>query len=153
MAVTLDLQVDEAVLSDDRQYNPAVADPAVIETTYFTMPVRFSVDDAELLETPGGFWLPQPVLGFATHLVQSLDALHSTGSARCSVAGAGTLRFQRRGEQVQLTCSFNRVEVEVSIDDLDKAFKHFREKVEAVLRTRIPELTTHPSWSTWFPAN
>lgn len=153
MAVTLSFQVDESVLSDDRRYNPAVADPAVIETSYFTMPVRFSVDGTELLETPSGFWLPQPVLGFATHLDRSLDALRSTGSARCSVAGAGTLSFQRRGEQVQLTCSFNRVEVEVSIDDLDRAFKDFRERVEAVLRTRVPELITHPSWPTWFPAN
>jgi hypothetical protein len=152
MAVTLDFQVDETVLSDDRQYNPAVADPAVIETTYFTMPVRFSVDDAELLETPGSFWLPQPVLGFATHLGQSLDTLRSTGAARCSVADAGTLNFQRRGEQVRITCSFNGVEVEVSIDDLARVFEDFRERVEAVLRTRVPELATHPSWSTWFPA-
>ena len=151
--VTLDFQVDESVLSDDRRYNPAVADPAVIETTYFTMPVRFSVDDIEVLQTPSGSWLPQPVLGFATHLDQSLDNLRSTGSASCSVDGAGTLSFQRRGEQVQLTCSFNRIEVEVSIDDLDSAFKDFRERVAAVLRTRVPELTRHPSWSTWFPAS
>lgn len=153
MAVIIDFQVDEAVLSADRQYNPAVADPAVIETTYFTMPCRFSVDKTELLETPSGLWLPQPVLGFATHLCRSLNALHSIGFARCSVAGAGTLSFQRRGEQVQLTCSFNRVEVEVSIDALDRAFKDFSERVEAVLRARVPELTTHPSWSTWFPTN
>ena len=153
MTVTLDFQVDESVLSDDRRHNPAGADPAVIETTYFMMPGRFSVGDTEILQTPSGPWLPQPVLGFATHLEQSLDALRSSGFVSCSVAGAGTLTFRRRGEQVQLTCSFNRIETEVSIDDLAGAFKDFRERVGAVLQTRVPEITRHPSWSRWFPAS
>lgn len=75
MAVMLDFQVDERVLAEDRGHAPAAADPAVIETTYFTMPVRFSIDDRELFQRPSGAWLPQPVLGFATHLARSLDAL------------------------------------------------------------------------------
>jgi hypothetical protein len=149
--VILDFQVDEKVLAEDRQQDPTVADPAVIETTYFVMPVRFAVDARELLQTPSSAWLPQPVLGFATHLALSVGALRSTGTASCSVAGAGTLRFQQRGERVHLICSFNKIEVETPTTDLVVAVAHFRRRVEEVLRTRVPELATHSSWPSWFP--
>jgi hypothetical protein len=48
MTVILQFQIDEGVLAEDRWRNPAGADPAVVETTYFRMPVRFCVDGAEL---------------------------------------------------------------------------------------------------------
>jgi len=150
MAVILDFQIDEKVLAEDRQQSPAAADPAVIETTYFTMPVRFSVDGRELFQTQSSACLPQPVLGLATHLVLALDALRSTGVAKCSVAG-GTLHLRQRGERVQLTCSFNRVESGVPIDELEAAIKSFRRRVEDSLRLLVPEITTHPSWPMWFP--
>ncbi len=151
MAVILEFQLDESALVEDRRHDPAVADPAVIETTYFTMPVRFSVDNKEMLNTPRSAWLPQPLLGLAMHLSQALRNLRSTGVATCSVAGAGTLRFQRHGERVRLACDFNRVEAEVAIDELDGAVRLFYQRVEDAFRKFVPELATHPSWSTWFP--
>jgi hypothetical protein len=149
--VILDFQVDENVLTEDRQYNPTIVDPGVIEATYYMMPVRFRIDGKELLQTPTTAWLPQPLLGFATHLVYALRTLHSTGAAIYSVADGGTLRFLRRGMGVQLTCDFNRVEAEVSLDELDAAIQHFHRRVEDWLRTHVPELVTHSSWPTWFP--
>jgi len=151
MAVILEFRVDESVLAEDRRHDPAGTDPAVVETTYFTMPVRFCVDHVELLKTRSGAWLTQPLLGLATHLSLALSNLRSTGVATCSVAGAGTLRLQRHGERVRLACDFNRLEAEVAIDELDGAVRLFCRHVKDALREFVPEITTHPSWSTWFP--
>jgi len=153
MAVTLDFQLDEHVLAEDRRSDPAAADPAVIETTYFTMPVRFSIDERELLQASSAVWLPQPLIGLAAHLLLSLDVLRSAGSATCSVAGAGTLRLDRRGERVHLSCSFNGVEAETSFAELEGAVKRFHERVKETLHVLVPELTRHPSWPSWFPSS
>jgi len=99
MAVTLDFQLDADALAEDRQSDLSAVDPAVLETTYFMVPVRFSVDETELLATSSGVWLEQPLLGLATHMSLSMGILRSTGEATCSVAGAGTLRLQQRGDQ------------------------------------------------------
>jgi hypothetical protein len=149
----LDFRLDEDVLDEDRRSHPSAADPAVIETTYFMMPVRFSVGETDLLKSSNDVWLRQPLLGFATHMSLALSLLRSTGVATCSVAGAGTLRLQQRGERVRLSCSFNGAEAEASFDGLDAAIKDFRGRVEASLREHVPELTRHPSWPTWFPAS
>lgn len=151
MAVTLDFQIDENVLAEDRQHDPAAADPAIIETTYFVMPVRFSTDGKEVLQTQRSEWLPQPVIGFTTHLALAVCELGSTGVATCFVDDGGTLRFERRGTRVHLTCSFNGVAAEIPIQELEGAVTHFRARVRDSFRALIPELTTHPSWSTWFP--
>ena len=153
MAVILDFRLDEDVLAEDRRSHPSAAHPAVLGTTYFRMPVRFSVDETELLDTSHDVWLQQPLLGFATHMSLALDLPHSTGAATCLVAGAGTLRLQQRGERVRLSCSFNRAVAEASIGELIAAIKGFRERVEVSLRTLVPELTWHPSWPAWFPAS
>jgi hypothetical protein len=153
MAVILEFRVDESALAEDRRHDPAGADPAVVETTYFTMPVRFCVDHVDLLKTPSGVWLPQPLLGFATHLSLALHNLRSTGVAICSVADAGALHFQAHGERVRLVCDFNRAETEVAIDELDGAVRLFCQHVRDALRELVPELATHPSWSAWFPPN
>src|SRR5262245_20776714 len=102
--VILDFAIEEYELVQDRQYSPLTADPGVIETTYFMMPVRFCIDGTELLETPTSAWVAQPLLGVATHLVYALRTLRSTGAAIYSVADGGTLRFLRRGQRVQVTC-------------------------------------------------
>lgn len=151
MAVTLDFRVDEEAVAEDRRHDPARADPAVLQTTYFRFPVRFAVDDVELFGTPRGPWLPQPLLGFAVGLAGSLDDVRSRGSATCTIDDAGTLRLDLRGERVHMTSSFNRVEAETGINELDAAVKIFRQRVADALRRLVPEVTTHPSWSTWFP--
>ncbi len=151
MAVILDFKLDQDGLADDRRYGVTSMDPGIIETTYFMWPVRFCVDDRDLLNTPLGAWLPQPVVGLATHLCESLRTLRSERTATCSIAEAGSLYFQRHGERVHMRCSFNAAEAEVALDELDLAIRRFRHRIGETLRTRVPELTTHPSWNRWFP--
>ncbi|HEY8207309.1 MAG TPA: hypothetical protein VIG99_07500 [Myxococcaceae bacterium] len=153
MAVILDFRLDEDVLAENRRGHPSAADPAVLGTTWFVMPIRFSVDETDLLDTSNNVWLQQPLLGFATHMSLALNLPHSTGAATCLVTGAGTLRLQQRGERVRLSCSFNGARAEASIGELTAAIKGFLKRVEASLRTLVPDLTGHPSWPTWFPAS
>jgi hypothetical protein len=62
--ITLDFKVDEDALSEDLVANPETASAAALEQTYFVMPVRFAVDNTELLAFAGMYetWRPQPII-------------------------------------------------------------------------------------------
>ena len=151
MAVSLEFHMDQRVFAEDRTHDPAGTDPAVVETTYFMVPVRMSIHGAELLRTQTTAWVPEPILGLATHLVLVLEALRTRGAATCSVGG-GTLHFHLYQGVVRLVCSYNKVEADVSLDELQVAFENFRSRVRDSLSQLVPELTAHPWWPEWFPA-
>jgi hypothetical protein len=71
--ITLEIRIDEPSLKDDLRFDPAGADVALLEETYFVMPVRLAISGQELL-TPDG-WAPLPILGFARRLYEETRKL------------------------------------------------------------------------------
>jgi len=151
VAISLDFQIDQDVLEDDRA-SAAAADPAVVETTYFVVPVRFAVDGRDVLRMPDGTWLRQPMVGFSTELASSVEELRVRGSSECTAADAGTLRLRLLDGTVRIECSLTGLVLEAPITELEEAIWTFREKVKTVLLAFAPEITRHPSWAKWFPS-
>lgn len=172
--ISVDFQLDEACLADDLQHSPETASSAALEETYFVMPVRFCVNGVELFEQPGekrrsmivvgaesgpqrvelpndkGYWLPLPVLGFATHMLQALDQAKQEGMRKLYLAGGGYLVLSRHGELLSIKTSINENCASMEFSEALKAFRAFHEKVRQFLAWRVPKLQQHGSWKQWF---
>jgi len=51
--VIFEFKIDETALVEDLETDPVAANEAVLQETFFEMPVRLSVNEVELLEIPG----------------------------------------------------------------------------------------------------
>src|SRR5437870_3184320 len=93
----VEFRLDLGSLAQDLRYHPETADPAVLETTSFLMPVRFSINGIELLQGVGPDlkhpdpWVPLPVLGFATHVLEALHEMGPHSTREVSLTDGGTL--------------------------------------------------------------
>jgi hypothetical protein len=150
--ITLDFEVDERVLADDGHYDPAAADAAALEETYFVMPFRFSVESVELLGIPGRqpATLALPLLGFATNVHRVASAMSPGQTARCYLAGGGELTFERVASLMRISSSLTGNTVTVEAGELVQATRSLLERVRDLLLKRFPVLQTHRAWDTWF---
>jgi hypothetical protein len=152
--ITLDFQIDEDELAADLAASPEAANPAAVEQTYFVMPVRFAVGETDFLAFPGVYdrWRPQPLLGIATHLVLALQAIKPGQPSRCNVADGGRLDFEQFGATIAISSSVLPGQIaNVPAGELIGAASRFRDEVRDFLAERVPAMTQHPYWKTWFP--
>lgn len=152
--ITLEFTLDEKVLREDLESSPESAEPGVLETTYFVMPVRFAIDDGDMLAFPGAYadWRPLPLLGFATHLHNALRSIEDDGSRQITLAEGGQILLRRDGDEVRISSSIlDRKDVSVRYDELLAASGRFLAEVRDLLLKRIPSMQEHPNWSEWFP--
>jgi hypothetical protein len=171
---TVDFRLDEASLVEDIQHSPESANPAALEETYFVMPVRLCVNGIELLEQPGrakrnvfigadeqglrqtqlpdetSCWLPLPLLGFGTQVLQALNETKPGREQKLNLAGGGHLVFARHNDQIAVESSINGKRSSTQLAEALDAFRAFSEKVRQLLVTRVPVIQQHPSWRQWF---
>ena len=150
--ITLDFEIDERVFVEDGQCDPATAEPAALEETYFVMPFRFSVKGVELLGIRGRqpATLALPLLGFATDVNRAVSAARSRETTKCYLAGGGELTFERTASVMRVSSSLTGNTVTAEADDLVKATRLLLERVRELLLKRFPGMQAHPAWGTWF---
>jgi hypothetical protein len=149
----LDFIIDDRVLLEDLPFSTRSAEPAAVEETYFIMPVRMCVSGVELfrLNPTGSPWLSLPVLGFAAHLREALGKIRSDVQSSLSLAGGGRLDFLMESEKLEITCSLSRLGAADALREVTGASSIFCQKIQVLLRDRVPQLVEHPSWRQWFP--
>lgn len=150
--ITLDFEIDEAVLAEDGRYSPATANPAALEETYFLTPFRFSVEGVELLGVHGGqpTTLSLPLLGFASHVHRVVAATRSGETKKCYLAGGGDLAFERTVNLMRVSSSLTGDAVTVDAGELLIATRSLLQRVRDVLVKRFPVMQAHPAWGSWF---
>ncbi len=147
--ITLHFDAEARALAEDCSLDPVHEDPAVLEETYFVVPVTFRVDGHDMLGAPGAVH-PLPLLGFASHMLEALAKLGQNDIRQVSLAGGGGLRLRSMGPNVEVQSSLTDVTVVVSRQDAVNAFKQFASDVAHELTRRTPSFRAHPHWSTWF---
>ena len=144
--IILEFRVDEQAVQEDRESDPAAADVAVLEETYFVMPVRFCVAGQEML-MPGG-WTPLPILGFARRLYEATRSLESGREARCYVAGGGDLKLSRQNKAIRIESPVGVAHIDA--ESLKRAAEEFLGTVRDFLQQRVPVMMNHKYWKSWF---
>ena len=148
--ITLEFKIDEAEWQSDVAASPTTANPAALEQTYFVMPVRFTVQGKELLGIPGvGPWQRLPMLGLAWGFGR-VAHLSTGDKVNLSLAGGGNLEFRAGADAVTVTSSLRHESVEVDAEELRHSAGNFVESVRREFRKRLPSMSSHPAWSTWF---
>jgi hypothetical protein len=104
--IELDFRIDERSLVEDARYDPATADPAVLEATYFMAPFRFSIHGVALLSVDHRL----PLLGFACGFCDVVANARRGTTHTCSSAGGGNLTLQRYGESMRISSSRDSVD-------------------------------------------
>ena len=150
--LTLDFAVDESAFAVDAPYNPATANPAAIEETYFLAEFRFSAEGRELLGTPemGKATSPLPLIGFASDLHRAILATRLGEARRCYLAGGGKLELTRSGATICISSSLTGNSVAVDAGHLAAASETLMEKVRQAVVAHVPEMQLHPAWGNWF---
>jgi hypothetical protein len=170
----LEFHFDEASLAEDMRHSPESATSAMLEETYFVMPVRLCVNGVELLEQPNrevknlfvarmghapqrfasvteSCWLPLPLLGFATHGLQRLRQVKGGDEQKLYLSGGGQLDFILNGERIAIKSSLNDRSSLAQLPEIVNAFQDFSESIRELLVHRIPSIQQHASWKQWFP--
>jgi hypothetical protein len=153
MTIT-EFKLDDASLREDILHSPERANPAALEETYFVMPVRFRINDAELLQLPKkeSPWLPLPLLGFAANAVQVTKELLVNKEKKLYLPGGGHLMFARHDDQLSITSSINNRTALTQLSDVRGSLHDFADRVRQLLLQRIPRIKQHGSWDQWFPS-
>ncbi|MDP3155769.1 MAG: hypothetical protein Q8N23_24060 [Archangium sp.] len=151
--IEFDFRPDEGVLAENAEGEPQAADPAALEETYFVMPLRFSVNGAEVLGAGGEPWWDLPLLGFATHLQACLERLIEQGKAQMFLAGGGSLVWRLRDDAAEVRNSLSGATVPMSLAELHSAVAALFQRVRQFLLTRFPSMVAHPRWTDWFGAS
>jgi len=175
--VILDFQLELHAIEKCSASDLRTADEGFMAATYFQMPVRFSVDNVELLELPinnhgqihvfiyspkestliptqqerqSSPWLPLPILDVAVVGLDTLrQALVEGVAIYPFIDYCWHLRFEVLGKDVLVYSKVNGRTARVSHEELLCAFNEFASKVRNVLRQEAPELNDHPYWGKW----
>jgi hypothetical protein len=91
--ITIEFKITEDSLSEDMLSDPSHTDVAILEETYFIMPVRACVNGVDMLAPTG--WAPMPLLGFARRLYEAAQRIAQVPGTRCYVPGGGDLQLRR----------------------------------------------------------
>lgn len=150
--IDLDYEMDEFELrdiTDDPSLAPHLADPAVLEMTYFEMPVRFVVNGTRVLGVEDRRWVALPLVGFSNWLMRSVQRREELVRTHPS-SPTGDLVFQRRGDEVELRNPITRDLALCSLTELTSAAEAFHASVRQLLVSRFPLMSGLASWPEWF---
>lgn len=162
--VVIELRRDEEQLNELRRDDLGLVSTAVIANSYLRLPVRFSVDDVDVLVQPklddvvwlaprdgsppietrlnsdaDGSWRAIPVLAFSAALDSGLARLSRSGKATVTVPEGGVLRFERYGATVRLTGETGMT-FEIPVTGLEAAIQRFRESLARLIKDVAPDL-------------
>jgi hypothetical protein len=151
--VVLDFMLDEVELRECRERLTS-ADPAALQETYFIMPVRLRIGDAELLQVrdaPEYPYLPLPLLHLATVGAQRIRDAARGRETKVDLPGAGvSLRFSKAGSDLCARSELNDDAGCASLEHWTAALDHFVTRVQDVLSTGAPDLVNTAAWANWF---
>jgi len=163
----IDFQLDQAVLESDRRCDPLSADVAALVWTFFTMPVRINIKDADMLqsvpilsrgdvwiaesapaeirkaqaEIVSSPWLPIPLLHLAMEGTNIVRRLNVGETIAYDIPGGGeSLTFHRIAAQTDVSSSLNGRSATIKHNELRWAFEAFAHRVRQILITEIPGL-------------
>jgi hypothetical protein len=170
----IEFVVDEAVLRDDLQETPRLADAAVLEMTYFVMPVRMCFGDVELLEwrsrapvpgfvgneagdlvqvefrDAGSAWMALPLIGLVAGFQEFLSRAEQERPFLVTAPVEPLLACIRREDHVHVKSEVNGRSASVPWREFVSAVGEFRNRVAELLSNRVPRVMEHPNWHSWF---
>jgi len=143
LVVSIEFRPDPRVIEENRKLDPGTADAAVLQETFFVMPLRLRVRDVELLEWQGeGF--PLPLLDMATVGLSTARRLGHGATTSLRLPANGNLYFERSGEDVLIRSTQTRRAERAPYEDLLRAWEEFATKVREFLVREFPQLEDHP---------
>ena len=139
-----DLEADEA---------PESAPAAAIEHAYFVVPVRLAIGGVDLLAYPGVYpdWRPLPVLGFSSHLLNTVAGLEHGQSGTVTLEDGGFLSITRDGNNLLITTSLSPVSASAPRDEFVGAAANFARAACDYVLSLSPRMAAHPAWVGWCP--
>jgi hypothetical protein len=171
--IILDFKTNEQSLQEDVAIG--LGDKSALLVTYLELPVRFSVDDVDLLETllpqasifqvdPSGNveivainqeqhlftpWAELPLLDFAITCYRKVrEACKGTNSIY-EIPNGGYLHFEVLGDKVSIYSTVNKKTVETDCSRLIEAFTTFSARARALAEHLFPELKMDITWNDW----
>lgn len=146
--IILDFLIDEATFEYDLKYNPLEADGAALQTTYFEMPVRFSVNNIELFEILNSNepYLCLPILNIAIVGRSKILDLKYQHITSYSLPGGYVLNLENYAGQIKITSSVNNLSAIISHISLLDSFNNFRQKTKEFLTSRIQGFESTCIW-------
>jgi hypothetical protein len=171
--IILDFKIMEQSLPEDLVIG--LREGALLET-YLVLPVKFSVDEVDMLETrlphlnifqtdPSGnveivavndeqqlytSWMEVPLLSLAIECYEKVREACDGGKSRYDIPGGGYLYFEPRGSKVSIHSTINGKTVETDCSKLMDAFAAFSVRVRHLAEDLFPELKMDATWNDWF---
>lgn len=170
--ITLEFRMDENALIEDKLSDPLHSDIAVLQETFFVLPVRFIVNGVNIFNFDTNqkvflglsndkqlksvdkmiksIWLPLPVLNLAIVGLDKVKIACEGKASFYSLPETGAyIMFQPSSTGIGVKTSFASKFEETTCSDLLMAFSEFAEHVRKMILSVFPELITHPDLGSW----
>lgn len=171
--VSIDFQITNSVIDEYRNADVTELDSNLLLYNGFEMPVRFAVEEVELLEWPFNWqpiwtqtddglvqvrkeieptpWLELPLLNLATvglSAVRKLEHIRSTSYVLDETDER--LRFEKEKDFAIVHSTYNERTGRTTYAELRQEFESFACRVRYDLGQQVPVLKDHPWWGEWF---
>jgi hypothetical protein len=160
---------DENEINEDKLYDPLHMDAAILEQTFFVLPVRFLVNDSDMfhwkqeirigmpkdevyrsMEENIYIWIPLPVLHLATKGLDEAKRACKGETIIYSLPGTMyQIKFHPMNNKIEISSSFLNYSEVIYCTELVEAFEKFAEEVRKMINREFPELKKHPQIGAW----
>lgn len=170
--IMLEFQMDENALQEDKVSDPLHHDIAVLQETFFVLPVRFIVNGIDMFgihqnqrvfyglpndnkptfenKMIKSYWLYLPVLSLAIVGLEKVRMACEGKVSLYSLPGTGAyIMFQPSSTGIEVKTTFTNEFAQISCLDLITVFSEFADKVRGMILSVFPELISHPNLSSW----
>jgi len=169
--VSIEFVPDDEIVKEDLAMISNTAPAAALQETFFLLPVKFIIDETDLLLLPvkqeqrfvsneqgetkvtGTGKIESirlPLLDFTTQGFEAVKALREKSQSKYSAPGGWNLYFQKEERGIRVTSDVNGKQVLTDYNQLYRAFSKFELRVRSFLRERAPLLSKHSYWGPWF---
>lgn len=139
-------------ISEDRELFSDSSD-GIICYSFFEIPIRFSIDNIEILGTSKDPWCSIPILNFAAYGFFIIKKAINDGESVYEIPDMGDkVFFRRNGNIINVSSTFTNIIAETEICDLVNSFKDFIKNVQTIMITQVPEIRSSKFWFDWVNA-
>ncbi len=136
----IDFKKSESIIEQDKK-TILTEEMAVIITTYFLIPIRFRINNVDVLEFNGDPWLPVPLLNFAIFGYEEFLNIYRKPFTECWLGDTGSkLILEKKGKKIRVQTSGLPQYVWIDSEELFYVFTKFVKEVREYLISEIPEL-------------
>jgi hypothetical protein len=173
MMITFEFVVNKDRILEERKYDLLIDGIAILENSYFVLPVRLNINGIEMFEysmngttglvEPRGkdlefqdkkiatIWLELPILHLSITGLESVKKACNGEKVIYNLPeGVTSLQFIPIEKSVEVISEISGRKSKIECSELLKAFEDFSSKTRAVLEELVPELKQNPEIAYWF---